>query len=86
MKMVPYDYNKIGGIVRRSKTKWEEFIKEFLDSGNVCVEIVDYTNKDAKSCQGSINLYIRRNRMSNTVYALYRSGHVYLVRMDKIED
>lgn len=85
MKMVPYDYNKMGGIkIRHGRTNWEEVIKEFLDSGNVCVEIVDYTNSSAKSCQGSINQHIRRNRMSNTVYALYRYGKVYLVRMDKI--
>lgn len=84
MKMVQVDYSKIGGITRYRRTKWQEVIEEFLDSGNVCVEIVEYTNKDAKSVQGSINLYIRRNRMENTVYAIYRRGHVYLVRTDKV--
>lgn len=86
MKMVPCDYHKIGGISRRRKTKWEQFVGEFIDSGNTCVEIVNYTNKCAKSCQSAVNTYIRRNRMQNTVYAIFRQEHVYLVRLDKIED
>lgn len=85
MKMVPYDYNKLGGIRRTyGRTKWQKVVEDFLNSGSICVEIIDYTNKDAKSCQGSINTCIRKNRMDNIVYAVYRRGHVYLVRTDKI--
>lgn len=86
MKMVPYDYRKLGGICGFRKTKNEKILNEFLESGNDCVEIVGYTNKDAKSCQGSINLYIRKHNMQTQVYAICRRGHVFLVRIDKIKN
>lgn len=86
MKMVPYDYNKLGGVGAYKRTKNQDIVEEFLNSGNTCVEIVGYTNKSAYSCQNSIDNYIHRNRMQNTVSALCRKGHVYLVRLDKIED
>lgn len=85
MKMVPYDYQKLGKAYGFRKTKNEKILDEFLESGNDCVELVGYTNKDAKSCQGSINLYIRRHKMQTQVYAIYRRGRVFLVRLDKIE-
>ena len=85
MKMVPYDYRKLEKAYGFRTTKNERILNEFLESGNTCVELVEYTNKDAKSCQGSINVYIRRHNMQTQVYAIYRRGHVFLVRLDKIE-
>lgn len=86
MKMVPYDYRKIGGYCGYRRTKWQKIVDDFLSSGDACVEIVDYTNKDARSCAGALNQYIKRSRMYNTVYAISRKSHVYLVRNDKVED
>jgi hypothetical protein len=86
MEMVPRDYRKLGRIGIFVKTKNEQILNRFLETGETCVEIVGYTNKDAKSCQGSLNLYIRRHNMQNMVYAIYRKGHIFLVRVDKIED
>lgn len=86
MKMVPYDYRKLERAYGFRTTKNERILNEFFESGNTCVELVEYTNKDAKSCQGSINVYIRRHNMQTLVYAIYRRGHVFLVRLDKIKN
>lgn len=86
MKMVPYDYRKLERAYGFRTTKNERILNEFFESGNTCVELVEYTNKDAKSCQGSINVYIRRHNMQTQVYAIYRRGHVFLVRLDKIRN
>lgn len=86
MEMVPYEYCKMRDVRRLKKTKNEKILDEFFESGNVCVELVNYTHVNAKSVQSSLNTHIRRRGMQNIVYAKFRNGHVFLVRLDKVED
>lgn len=85
MKMVPYDYRKIENEGFYRKTKNAKILDEFLESGETCVEIVDYTHVNAYSCQGSLSTYIRSHKLNKTVEAVARNGRVFLVRIDKIE-
>ncbi len=85
MKMVPYDYRKIENVGFYKKTKNAKMLDEFLESGETCVEIVDYAHMNAYSCQSSLSHYIRKHKLHKMVVAISRNGHVYLVRIDKIE-
>lgn len=85
MKMVPYDYRKIENLKGYKKTKNEEILDEFLESGETCVEIVEYTNKTPYSSANSFNTHIRKRKLQNMIIAIVRNKRVFLVRIDKIE-
>ena len=79
MYMVPYNKNKIGALRGRSDNY--SIIQEFLNSDNDCVEIMGYTNINAKSCTGSLNITIKRYRIFG-VKSVMRKGKVYLIKTD----
>lgn len=86
MKMVPYDYRKIEKPMFYKKTKNDEILDGFLESGETCVELVGYTHVSSKCCQNSILTRIRKRKMKNMVKVMIRGDQVFLVRIDKIEN
>lgn len=86
MNMVPYDYHKIEDLMFYKRTKLDEILDEFLGTGEICVEMVDYTHVNAKSCQNSFTTRIKKRRIQNMIKVMIRGDHVFLVRVDKIDE
>lgn len=73
MKLVPYDEKKIGRIYRPCKN--QKIIQEFLDSGEKCVKVEDYSHRDAGSCRNALALSAKRMGISNVI-VVTRKGRV----------
>ena len=65
MKLVPYDISKIRYY---RPCKLQVILNEFVNSGLDCVEVKDFTHKNAKSCANALNTSAKKSRM-NTVHA-----------------
>ena len=82
MKMVPYDLEKLERMFR--PTKWFEVLNDF-DNGDIdCVMITGYSNKNAKSCQSSIDAAIKRFKFTNIRVSKIK-GDVFLIKKTAIE-
>ena len=80
MRAVPYDFKKIE--LKKSyfkKSELQKIIEEFLESGQDCVKIEDYNHKDATVCASSLNLAVKRYKMTGAK-AISRNGEVFLVK------
>lgn len=83
MKLVPYDYKKLGKVHGYS-TKNVELIEEFESSGLDCVEIVGYRHKDARSCYHSMVNSIKRSRIGG-IKCILRNGRVFLIKFPDLD-
>lgn len=74
--------NMVG--VTRTYTENEKFIDEFIESGDDCWEIKEYTHNSADSCASAINASIKRYGHVN-VKCCTRKGIPYIYRTDRIK-
>ncbi len=81
MKLIPCDVMLAGGGKKRKYARNFKLLTEFIKSNEKCAEVTEYTNKDAKSCAGSLQLSIKRYRM-NQIFCTLHKDKVYLVRTD----
>lgn len=78
MELVAYDKEKLNMYKR---TKQLKFIDEFIESDMDCTKVVNYTNKDAKSCVTSLATAIKYFH-KNGIRAIMRDNEVYLVKIN----
>lgn len=81
MKLTPYDIKKLGRFWN-GRSDNLALLKEFSESSHQCVEVRDFTQKDAKSCCGSLAASIKRFRMGH-IKVRYCKGKVYLINLNK---
>lgn len=81
MKLKPCSVNDLGNIYR--PTKNYEILKEFKDSGLICVEIDKYPHANANSCQTSLMTSIKRYGFIG-IRCCVRKGKAYLINEDLI--
>lgn len=77
MKLVKCDMNEVKGYYK--KTRNQEILEEFVESGLECAKVEEWTNKTANSCANSINYSIKRFGYNN-IKAFVRNGIVYLIK------
>ena len=75
MRLIPADINE----VRRPYNHVRKIIQEFHESDLDCVEVVEYTQKDATHCSWSLNTSAKRGGYHN-IKAHIRKGRVYLIK------
>jgi hypothetical protein len=80
MKLVPTNIKELG-TVRRPYTPNYKILCEFRDSKYECVELKDYTHKDAHSCSTSFLNSIKRYKMTN-IMVLKRGERVFLIKVE----
>lgn len=80
MELVAYDKEKLNLNLYR-RTKWLKFIDEFIESDMNCAKVVNYTNKDAKSCVTSLAVAIRRFHKDG-IRAIMHKNEVYLIKIN----
>ena len=61
MKLIPYDEKKLKW---RKPGSNQALIKEFLESGEECVKVENFTQKSAKIAQSNITTCARKNGRS----------------------
>ncbi len=76
MKLTKADWREINTY---KKTKLDEVLDEFIKMDTEVVEVTEYTNKTATSCQSALFIAIKRRKMENTVGVMTRGGKVYLI-------
>ena len=79
MKLVPYEREKIENI-GWSKTKNFKILEEFLHGDYDCVEVKEFTNKNARTCAGSLQASVRRFGLTDSVMVISRKDRVFLIR------
>lgn len=85
MKLVAYDVRKLGGVKGFYKKSANlELLEEFANSNMICAEVVDYHQRDARSCANSLNGSIKRYKMNN-IEAHERKGKVFLIKKSKYQ-
>ena len=79
MKLIPYNVDNVPGKHAYSLTKNLELLEEFANSDFDCVEVTDFTQKNATTCATSLNTSIKRYRMFS-IKAIQRGDRVFLIR------
>ena len=82
MKLTPYDVTKLK-LYKPGKN--QEIITEFVNSGETCMEVENYTQKNASIAQSNLSVSIDTLGLKNSVRVVIRKEHVFLVRKDAIE-
>lgn len=77
MKQVPRDIKTLG---YRNRSSIREFLEEFIDGGQKCVEVTEYHHKNAESCSASLYNSAKRYRMLDIIEVSMRKGKVFLIR------
>lgn len=77
MKLFPYDEEKLKW---RKPGSNQALIKEFLESGQNCVKVENFTQKSAKSAQSNISVCARKMGV-HTVKAVIRGNELFLLRV-----
>ena len=82
MKLTPYDVTKLN-LYKPGKN--QKLLTEFVNSGETCAEVENYTQKSAKTAQSNLSTTINTLGLKNSVRVVIRKEHVFLVRKDAIE-
>lgn len=82
MKLTPYDITKLK-LYKPGKN--QKLITEFVNSGETCAEVENYTQKSAKVAQSNLSATINTLGLKNSVRVVIRKDRVFLVRKDAIE-
>ena len=81
MKLVPVE---AATMRMRGEKRSDNFmtLMDFINSGNKCVMIESFTQKNANYCAMCLRTAIKKYRLYN-VYAFQRGGIVFLIKKDK---
>ena len=79
MTLIPYDKSKLENFGGFKKTKNQKILEDFVNSNMDCAEVKDFTCKTASYCATSLNISIKRYKLSG-VQALSRKGRVFLIK------
>ena len=79
MKLIKANIESIENFNRRRNNNWK-LLNDFIESGERCMEVVDYTNKNAKSCHGSLCASIKRFKLFS-VECISRNDRVFLIKV-----
>lgn len=80
MKLVKADINKIQPNIYK-KSNNLKLLEDFINSGEDCMEVVDYTHKKPSGCVWSLNNSIRRYSLGG-IRSICRDKRVYLVKVN----
>lgn len=80
MKLVKADINKVQPNLYK-KSNNLKLLEEFINSGEDCMEVVDYTHKKTSGCVWSLNNSIRIYSLGG-IRAICRDKRVYLVKLN----
>lgn len=80
MKLVKVDPSVVK-VVRHEKYGNFNILTDFIESGNECCEVVDFPQKNAKSCAASLSSSAKHFRLGHVVKAAYRGNRVFLLRV-----
>ena len=80
MKLVKADINKVQPNLYK-KSNNLKLLEEFINSGEDCMEVVDYTQKKTSGCVWSLNNSIRIYSLGG-IRAICRDKRVYLVKVN----
>lgn len=81
MKIVPYDREKLLFQRHYKRTKNLQILEEFMDSDEKCVQLIDYEQCNAKSCQSSFQHSIQNFGFVG-VRVVTRGDNVFLVKTE----
>lgn len=62
------------------RTKNQEFIDSFIESGVKCAEVKDFTHKTVNSCASSLHKSVN-TFYKGRVLVVTRKGHIYLINL-----
>lgn len=79
MKLVPYDEKKLDRVYKPCKN--QKILREFIDSNEKCVEVKEFTHRDAGSCRNSLALSLKRMQVYNVI-VISRKGRVFMIKTD----
>ena len=82
MKLTPYDVTKLN-LYKPGKN--QKLLTEFVNSGETCAEVENYTQKSAKTAQSSLMVAAKKLGLNNSVRIAKRKDRVFLVRKDAIK-
>lgn len=80
MRLVKCDREVIGNLKSKKSDNYKLLV-EFTENGIDCAEVVDFTQKNAKSCATSLVNSIKRFRIHG-VKCIQRKEKVYLIKID----
>lgn len=63
---------------KRSYNHNRKMLEEFRNSGEACMEVVEYSQAHAKSCASSLTTSVRRFKMFN-IQVVMKKGRVFLI-------
>ena len=78
MKLVPYNVEKLRAGFKRTKN--QTILEEFANSDYDCVEIKDFSHKNAKSCSSCLSLSVKRFGYQN-IRVVQRGNQVFLIKV-----
>lgn len=79
MRLTKWNIKDIDNLSYR-RTKNQEILEEFINSGMECAKVEGFTQPEAHHCAGSLNSTIKNSKMHG-VKAISRKGEVFLLKV-----